>query len=151
MKKLLILIAAFMLSSNGISQTCMKIDSIYSTAKVKELGSRDIRFGVKQIAEEKLSDRFCLSDSGEPVNIEIYYFGVPKKSLRVVGMERTNQITQVGIKIYFRGKVYEGIGESDTEVRAAFIELVDGKVPFSKMTISNAIKKAIEECISKIQ
>jgi hypothetical protein len=151
MKKLLILIAAFLLSSNGISQTCVKIDSIYSTAKVRELGNRDIRFGVKQILEDQLSNKFCLSESGEKIGVEIYYFGVPKKSLRVVGVERTNQTTQIGIKLYFMDKVYEGIGEADTEVRAAFIELVDGKVPFSKMTVSIAIKKAIEECISKIQ
>ena len=130
---------------------CVKIDTIYSTAKVRELGNRDIKFGVKQIAEEQLSNKFCLSDDGEKVSIEIYYFGVPKKSLRIVGVEKTNQITQVGVKLYFRGKIYDGIGESDTEVRAAFIELVDGKVPFSKMTVSNSIKKAIEECVSKIQ
>ena len=129
---------------------CVKIDTIYSTAKVRELGNRDIKFGVKQIAEEQLSNKFCLSDDGEKVSIEIYYFGVPKKSLRIVGVEKTNQITQVGVKLYFRGKIYDGIGESDTEVRAAFIELVDGKVPFSKMTVSNSIKKAIEECVSKI-
>jgi hypothetical protein len=151
MKKLLILIAAFLLSSNWISQTCVKIDSIYSTAKVRELGNRDIRFGVKQILEDQLSNKFCLSESGEKIGVEIYYFGVPKKSLRVVGVERTNQTTQIGIKLYFMEEVYEGIGEADTEVRAAFIELVDGKVPFSKMTVSIAIKKAIEECISKIQ
>lgn len=148
MKKLL-LILLFPLFS--LAQNCVKVDTIYSTAKVKELGSRDIKFGVKQILEDQLSNRFCLSDSGEKIAIEIYYFGVPKKSLRVVGVERTNQITQIGIKLYFRGKMYEGIGESDTEVRAAFVELVDGKVPFSKMTISTAIKKAIEECVSKIQ
>jgi hypothetical protein len=148
-KLLLILILLFPLFS--LAQNCVKVDTIYSTAKVKELGSRDIKFGVKQILEDQLSNRFCLSDNGEKIAIEIYYFGVPKKSLRVVGVERTNQITQIGIKLYFRDKIYEGIGESDTEVRAAFIELVDGKVPFSKMTVSTAIKKAIEECVSKIQ
>jgi len=135
----------------GIAQNCVKVDTIYSTAKVRELGNRDIRFGVKQILEEQLSNKFCLSDSGEKISVEIYYFGVPKKSLRVVGIERTNQVTQVGIKLYYKGKTYEGIGESDTEVRAAFIELVDGKVPFSKMTVSTAIKKAIEECVSGLQ
>jgi hypothetical protein len=148
MKKLLFIMLFPLL---GIAQNCVKVDTIYSTAKVRELGNRDIRFGVKQILEEQLSNKFCLSDSGEKISVEIYYFGVPKKSLRVVGIERTNQVTQVGIKLYYKGKTYEGIGESDTEVRAAFIELVDGKVPFSKMTVSTAIKKAIEECVSGLQ
>ena len=61
-----------------------------------------------------------------------------------------HQITQVGLRFYFKGVKYEGIGESNTEVRAAFIELVDGVVPFSKTTVSSAIKKAIQECISKM-
>jgi len=149
MKNLLLLLLLIPIMS--FSQQCVKIDTIYSTAKVRELGNRDIKFGVKQIAEEQLSNKFCLADDGEKISIEIYYFGVPKKSLRIVGVERTNQITQIGIKFYYKGKTFEGIGESDTEVRAAFIELVDGKVPFSKMTVSNAIKKAIEECVLKIQ
>ena len=102
------------------------------------------------MAEELLSEKYCLSESGEPIKIEIYYFGIPKNTLRVVGVERTNQITQVGIKVYYKGVKYEGIGESETEVKAAFIELVDGKVPFSKTTVSSAIKKALVECISKM-
>ena len=130
---------------------CVKIDTIFVTAKVRELGNRNIKFGVKQILEEQLYNKFCLSDNGEKIAVEIYYFGVPKKSLRIVGVERTNQTTQVGIKLYLREKIYSGIGEADTEVRAAFIELVDGKVPFSKMTVSIAIKKAIEECVLQIQ
>ena len=140
-----------MLPILGFSQECVKVDSVYSTAKLKELGNRDIRFGIKQIAEDMLSEKFCLSESGQDLDIEVFYFGIPKTTIRIVGVEKTNQITQVGVRIYFKGQKYEGFGESETEVRAVMIELVDGKVPFSKMTVSNALKKAIEECILKIQ
>jgi hypothetical protein len=50
--------------------------------------------------------------------------------------------------LYYKGKCYEGIGESDTEVRAVMIELVDNKVPFDKMTVSSALKKAIHEAVA---
>jgi hypothetical protein len=30
------------------------------------------------------------------------------------------------------------------------IELQDGKIPFSKMTISNAIKQALQEAVGKL-
>lgn len=133
----------------GQAETCVKVDTVYSTAKVRELGNRDIRFGVKQIAEEELSNKFCLSDEGKSISIEIFYFGIPKKSLRIVGIEKSDQITQVGVRFYCDGKIYEGIGESQTEVRATMIELTDG-IPFSKTTVSSAIKKAIQECVSKI-
>ena len=132
------------------TEVCVKVDSVYSTAKLRELGNRDIRFGIKQIAEDMLSNKYCLSDKGEDLDIEVFYFGIPKTTIRIVGVEKTNQVTQVGVRIYYRGQKFEGYGESETEVRAVMIELVDGKVPFSKMTVSNALKKAIEECILKI-
>jgi hypothetical protein len=149
MKKLLILLL-FLFPLFTYSQECIKVDSIYSTAKLKELGSRDIRFGIKQITEDLLSEKYCLSEKGEDLDVEVFYFGIPKTTLRIVGVEKTNQITQVGVRIYYKGMKYEGIGESETEVRAVMIELVDGKVPFSKMTVSNALKKAIHECVSKM-
>jgi hypothetical protein len=97
-----------------------------------------------------LSNKYCLSDKGEDLDVEVFYFGIPKTTIRIVGVEKTNQVTQVGVRIYYRGQKFEGYGESETEVRAVMIELVDGKVPFSKMTVSNALKKAIEECILKM-
>lgn len=147
MKKLLFLL--FLLPVFAFGQDCVKVDSIYSTAKLRELGSRDIRFGVKQIAEDLLSAKYCMSDAGKDVDIEIFYFGIPKKTLRVAGIERSNQITQVGVRLYFNGQKYEGVGESETEVTAVIMELTDG-IPFSKMTVSNALKKAIEACILKM-
>jgi hypothetical protein len=127
---------------------CISVDTVYSTAKLRELGNRDIRFGVKQIAEDELSERFCIMEEGAPVSVEIFYFGIPKYTIRIVGVERTNQVTQVGVRLYYKDKCYEGIGESDTEVRAVMIELVDNKVPFDKMTVSSALKKAIHEAVS---
>jgi hypothetical protein len=129
------------------AQNCVYVDSVYSTAKLRELGNRDIRFGVKQIVEDELSEKYCMAENGEPIKVEIFYFGIPKYTIRIVGVEKTNQITQVGVRIYYKGKCYEGIGESETEVRAVMIELVDNKVPFSKMTVSSALKKGIHEAV----
>ena len=129
------------------AQNCVYVDSVYNTAKLRELGNRDIRFGVKQIVEDELSEKYCMLETGDPAKVEIFYFGIPKYTIRIVGIEKTNQITQVGVRIYYKGKCYEGIGESETEVRAVMIELVDNKVPFSKMTVSSALKKAIHEAV----
>jgi hypothetical protein len=150
MKKLLLLLLLMPIMAFSQTEVCVKVDSVYSTAKLRELGNRDIRFGIKQIAEDMLSNKYCLSDKGEDLDIEVFYFGIPKTTIRIVGVEKTNQVTQVGVRIYYRGQKFEGYGESETEVRAVMIELVDGKVPFSKMTVSNALKKAIEECILKM-
>ena len=150
MKKLLFILLLMPIMAFSQTEVCVKVDSVYSTAKLRELGNRDIRFGIKQITEDMLSNKYCLSDKGEDLDVEVFYFGIPKTTIRIVGVEKTNQVTQVGVRIYFRGQKFEGYGESETEVRAVMIELVDGKVPFSKMTVSNALKKAIEECVLKM-
>jgi hypothetical protein len=43
---------------------------------------------------------------------------------------------------------YEGIGESETEIQAVLIEVKEGAIPFDKMTVRNALKKAIHEAVT---
>ena len=52
--------------------------------------------------------------------------------------------------MHFKQTKYEGIGESDTEIRAVMIEIKEGQMPFEKMTVSNALKKAIAEAITQM-
>ena len=137
---------------NSISYTdyvCYRIDTVYVSAKVQQLKTKDIMFGIKQIAEEVISDAHCLSKIGTGIAIEVFYFGIPKTSLRIAGVEKSNQITQIGIRFILPNQKYEGRGESETEVTAIMLELTDG-IPFAKMTVSSAIKKAVIECVSKI-
>jgi len=148
MKKLLFLLLFLPLLS--FSQTCVFVDTVYVTAKVRELGNRDIRFGIRQIVEEELSEKYCLGEPGDPIKVEVFYFGIPKYSLRIVGVERTNTITQVGVRLHRLDKKYEGIGESETEIRAVLIEVQEGAIPFEKMTVSSALKKAIHEAVTKM-
>lgn len=149
MKTLLISILIF-LPILLFGQNCVTVDSVYSTCKAKEMSRRDIRFGIKQITEDELSNKYCLSESGDDVDVEIYYFGTPKSTIRILGVEKTDMKTQVGIKVHYKGQVYEGIGESEVEVRAVMIELVEGSLPFNQTVVSSAIKKGIIECISKM-
>ena len=150
MRNIILLLGMLLLGNLATAQQCVYVDSVYNTAKLRELGNRDIRFGIKQIVEEELSEKFCLSDDGKDMDVEVFYFGLPKTTIRVVGVERTESLTQVGVRIHYDGKCYEGIGESSTEVRAMMIEVREGMMPFEKMTVSSALKKAIHEAIIKI-
>jgi hypothetical protein len=143
---LLLMLPVFVFSQ----EVCVKIDSVYSTSKAKDLNRRDIKFGVKQIVEDIISEEYCLSDKGEPIQVDLYYFGTPKTTIRIVGVEQTKNKTQVGVRIYYNGQVYQGVGESEVEVRAVMIELVEGSLPFDQTVVSTAIKKAIVQCISKM-
>jgi len=150
MKHLILLFGMLLLGNIATAQQCVYVDSVYNTAKLKEMGNRDIRFGIRQIVEEELSEKFCLSDDGKDIDVEVFYFGLPKTTIRVVGFEKTDAMTQVGVRLYYDGKCYEGIGESSTEVKAMMIEVREGMMPFEKMTVSSALKKAIHEAIIKI-
>lgn len=150
MRNLILLLGMLLIGNLVNAQQCVYVDSVYNTAKLRELGNRDIRFGIKQIVEEELSEKFCLSDDGKDMDVEVFYFGLPKTTIRVVGIEKTESLTQVGVRIHYDGKCYEGIGESSTEVRAMMIEVKEGMMPFEKMTVSSALKKAIHEAIIKI-
>ena len=150
MRNIILLLGMLLIGNLVNAQQCVYVDSVYNTAKLRELGNRDIRFGIKQIVEEELSEKFCLSDDGKDMDVEVFYFGLPKTTIRVVGVEKTESVTQVGVRIHYDGKCYEGIGESTTEVRAMMIEVREGMMPFEKMTVSSALKKAIHEAIIKI-
>jgi hypothetical protein len=150
MRNIILLLGNLLLSNLAMAQQCVYVDSVYNTAKLRELGNRDIRFGVRQIVEEELSEKYCLSEDGDDVDVEIYFFGLPKTTIRVVGVEKTNTITQVGVKLYYKGNCYQGIGESDTEIRAIMVEVQEGSIPFEKMTVSSALKKAIHEAATKL-
>jgi len=145
-----LLLSNLLLSNLAMAQQCVYVDSVYNTAKLRELGNRDIRFGVRQIVEEELSEKYCLSEDGDDIDVEVYYFGLPKTTVRVVGVEKTNTITQVGVKLYYKGNCYQGVGESDTEIRAIMVEVQEGSIPFEKMTVSSALKKAIHEAAIKL-
>ena len=146
----MLLLGKLLLSNTAMAQQCVYVDSVYNTAKLKEMGNRDIRFGIRQIVEEELSEKFCLSDDGKDIDVEVFYFGLPKTTIRVVGFEKTEAMTQVGVRLYYDGKCYEGIGESSTEVKAMMIEVREGMMPFEKMTVSSALKRAIHEAVIKI-
>lgn len=150
MKKIILLLLLMPIMAFS-QETEVKVDSVYSTAKAKILKRQDIIFGIKQITEDALSSKYSLNyKTGEPVNVEVYYFGTPKTSLRIVGVEKTNMYTEVGINMYYRGVKYSFIGESDIEIRAVMIELVDESIPFTKTVVSSAIKKAIEGCVLQL-
>jgi len=80
MKNLFLLIGMLLLGNLVTAQQCIYVDSVYNTAKLRELGNRDIRFGIRQIVEEELSEKYCLSESGDDIDVEVYYFGLPSRN-----------------------------------------------------------------------
>jgi hypothetical protein len=148
---ILALIFVLIVPVSAFSQTCVKVDSVYSTMKIKEFKDRNILFGVKQITEEVLSEKYSLCEQNAiPVMVEITRVGTPSSSFRIAGVGAATETTQILLKVHFGDTIVDGIGESATTASYAFIELKEGKVPFSKSSIGIAMKKAIIDAINKL-
>jgi hypothetical protein len=132
------------------SQTCVKVDTVYTTAKIKELKNSRVTFGIRQITEEALSNNYLICQTGEPVGIEVAYVGTPKKSFTFGGVGGAVQTTETLIKIHFRGLIYEGKGAEETSAQMMFIQLADDQIPFDRTTLSTAIKRAVEDAVKKM-
>jgi hypothetical protein len=149
MKKLLFLL--LLLPTMSFAQNCIKIDSVWCNKKVKQISTRNVLFGIKQVAEEILSEKYNLCDSNAiSVKIEVTRIGMPSSTFKIGGVGEATQITQVYIKLYFGDKIIDGLGESETRAGFVLIELTDGKVPFNNTTIGTAIKKAILNASEKL-
>ena len=133
-----------------LAQDCVYVNQVTVNKKFKELNSRNIKFGIKQIAEEILSEKHCLADSSNAVNVEVYSIGAPKTTIRIIGASSISQVTQVNLKVTYKGVIYEGLGEAQTDVRSMFIELENNEVPFNNTTISTALKRALQNAIQQI-
>lgn len=149
MKHLLIFLL-LLLPLTLLAQDCVYVNQVTVNKKFKELNSRNIKFGIKQIAEEILSEKHCLADSSNAVNVEVYSIGAPKTTIRIIGASSISQVTQVNLKVTYKGIVYEGLGEAQTDVRSMFIELENNEVPFNNTTISTALKRALQSAIQQI-
>ncbi len=149
MKHLLIFLL-LLLPFTLLANDCVYVNQITVNKKFKELNSRNIKFGIKQITEELLSERYCLADSSNAVDIEVYSIGAPKTTIRIMGASSISQVTQISLKVTYKGVVYEGLGEAETDVRSMFIELENNEVPFNNTTISIALKRALQNATQRL-
>lgn len=142
--KFLFLILMF-LPLFGLSQ-CVQVDSVYTTAEVKELENRNTLFGVKTITEEILQETGYSLCQGESVTINLTYIGLPENTFRIGGFAINNKITEVRVTISIGGNLYSGSGSFKTQAKAMLLELESG-IPFKQTTLSIAIKMAIYDAL----
>jgi hypothetical protein len=125
---------------------CVQIDSVYSTAEVKQLENRNVLFGIKTLTEEILQDKGYNLCSGESVSVNLSYIGVPENTFRIGGFAISNKITEVRITISIGALLYSGQGRYKTQAKTMLLELDNG-VPFQQTTLSSAIKMALVDTL----
>ena len=145
MQTRLLFIIFLLLPFIGISQ-CVQIDSVYSTAEIKQLENRNVLFGIKAITEDLLQEKGYSLCNGESVTVNVTYIGIPENTFRIGGFAISNKITEVRVTVSIGGNMYSGSGRYKTQAKAMLLELDNG-VPFQQTTLSTALKMALSQAL----
>jgi hypothetical protein len=149
MKNLLLILSLFILTSFTAGD-CYKVEKVFATADAPEMNSNRVIFGIKQITEEVLSEKFSICQDGSPIIVEIVSIEAPTTGIAIGPFTATKKETIVKIKITKDGKDYIGEGTAKTTVKSTFIELKDSNLPFEKTTFASAVKKSIVDAVNKM-
>jgi len=147
MKKLFLILPLFLMS---FADPCYEVVSVKSSAEAPEMKKERILFGIKQITEEVLSEKFSLCKNGSPISVEILSIEAPQTGVSVGPFTAIKKETVIKVKITKEGIDYVGEGKAKSTVKSTLIELKDENLPFEKTTFASAIKKSIIDAVSKM-
>jgi len=149
MRNYLLFITLF-ISMTIFGQECYSVRDVDNYAEIEGVDSNRFKLGVKQISEEIISDKYDICDTGTSIDIIIVSIEAPTNSISLGPFSKVRKKTIVKVKLLIKGVEYDGIGESNTDVKTTFIELQDENLPFEKSSFSNALKKSLIDVISKL-
>ena len=149
MKNILLSIGLIM-SLGLFGQTCYTVKGIENKSENPDLSSKRFTFGVKQIAEELISEKLSLCEEGTSVFVNIISIEAPSVGINIGPFMIKKKITEVKTEVVIDGVKYEGLGSAKLAVKAGFAELRDENLPFEKSVFSSAIKKSLENAIGKL-
>jgi len=148
--KNLILISMMLLTSSVFGQTCYTVKGVENKTENPDLSSKRFTFGVKQITEELISEKYDLCEDGSAVVVNILSIEAPSIGINIGPFMIKKKITEVKTEVIIDGKVYNGFGSAKLAVKAGFAELRDENLPFEKSVFASAIKKSLQNAIENI-
>jgi hypothetical protein len=150
MKKLIILMGIILMSINLQAQDCYTVKEIKNNTQNEALSSKKYIFGVKQMTEELLGEKYSICLDGSPVNVNILSIEAPTVGINIGPFMIRKKETIVKTEIIINGKSYIGEGSAKLSVKATFAELKDENLPFEKSVFASAIKKSLQDGINKM-
>ena len=126
---------------------CYFVASVISLAKLDGVDQNRLEFGVRQMTEELISDKYSLCPKGNPIEVQIVSIEAPTKGIQVGPFEFKQKKTIVTAKVLIDGKEYVGIGTNKTTASSTLLQLQDENLPFEQTEFSVALKKALEDAL----
>ena len=150
MKKLFFILSVLMSTSVLYSQNCYSVSKVENLTENPDLSSKKFVFGLKQLTEELMGEKYSICEDGLPVNVAITSIESPTVGINIGPFMIKKKNTIVKIIVVKDGVEYSGEGSAKLSVKASFAELKDENLPFEKSTFASAVKKALEVSISKM-
>ena len=145
MKKLLLLL--FLIPTTIFAQDCYTVKAVTTAVEMEEISQRRITFGIKQMMEDIISDKYDLCLDGKPVEVQVASIEAPTTGIEIGPWTKVSKKTIVTLLVYMDGKIIEVEGKAKSTVKATFIDLQDENLPFNKTAFASAVKKAIEKSL----
>ncbi|MCP4484477.1 MAG: hypothetical protein GY823_07955 [Flavobacteriaceae bacterium] len=142
MKK--IIITLMLLPILSFSQECYTVTEVSTQIEMEEISKNRIIFGIKQIMEDVISDKYELCMDGKPVKVVVQSIEAPQTGIELGPWTKVSKKTIVTLLLYIDGKEIEVVGKAKSTVESTLIDLNNDKLSFNKTTFSSAVKKAIE-------
>ena len=150
MKKLFFILSVLMSTSVLYSQNCYSVSKVENLTENPDLSSKKFVFGLKQLTEELMGEKYSICEYGLPVNVAITSIESPTVGINIGPFMIKKKNTIVKVIVVKDGVEYSGEGSAKLSVKASFAELKDENLPFEKSTFASAVKKALEVSISKM-
>ena len=131
----------------ALSQECYPIKAVTTTVEMEEISQKRITFGIKQMMEDIISDKYDLCLDGKPVEVQVTSIEAPTTGIEIGPWTKVSKKTIVTLLVYMDGKIIEVEGKAKSTVEATFIDLQNDELPFNKTAFASAVKKAIEKSI----
>ncbi len=132
------------------SQNCYSVSKLENLTENSDLSSKKFVFGLKQLTEELMGEKYSICEDGLPVNVAITSIESPTVGINIGPFMIKKKNTIVKVIVVKDGVEYSGEGSAKLSVKASFAELRDENLPFEKSTFASAVKKALEVSISKM-
>ena len=145
MKKPLLLL--FLIPTMLFAQECYTVKAVTTEVEMEEISQRRITFGIKQMMEDIISDKYDLCVDGKPVEVQVTSIEAPTTGIEIGPWTKVSKKTIVTLLVYMDGKIIEVEGKAKSTVEATFIDLQNDQLPFNKTAFASAVKKAIEKSI----
>ena len=152
MKKTIILFGIILMGIINLNaQDCYTVKEINNKTENPDLSSKRFTFGIKQMTEELLGEKFTICIDGKPVVVNITSIEAPTVGINFGPFMIRKKNTIVKTEILFNDKIYVGEGSAKLSVKASFAELKDENYHLKKVFLHLQLKNLYKTVFLKYE